>query len=46
MWYGLTNIKYLHNILVYSENTVDLNPFMDRMKKQNTFQITKLHHFW
>jgi len=38
MRYGLTNIEYLHNILVYPENTVDLNPFMDRMKKQNTFQ--------
>ena len=38
MRYGLTHIEYLHNILVYPENTVDLNPFMDRMKKQNTFQ--------
>jgi len=38
MRYGLTNIEYLHNILVYPENTVDLNPFTDRMKKQNTFQ--------
>ena len=38
MRYGLTNIEYLHNILVYPENTFDLNPFMDRMKKQNMFQ--------
>ena len=38
MRYGLTSIGYLRNSLVYPENTVDLNPFMDRMKKQNTFQ--------
>jgi len=38
MRYGLTHIEHLHNILVYPENTVDLNPFLDRMKKQNTFQ--------
>jgi len=37
MRYGFTNIEYLYNILVYLENTVDLNPFMDRMKKQCTF---------
>ena len=39
MPYGLTNIEYLHNILVYPENTVDLNPFMDSMKKQTRFKI-------
>jgi len=38
MPYGLTSIGYLHNILVYPENTVDLNSLMNRMKKQNTFQ--------
>jgi len=38
MRYGLTNIEYLHNILVYPENTLDINRFMDRMKKQNMFQ--------
>jgi len=38
MRYGLTNIEYSYNILIYPENTVDLNPFMDRMKKKNTFQ--------
>ena len=38
MRYGLTNIEYSYNILIYPENTVDLNSFMDRMKKQNTFQ--------
>ena len=50
MRYGLTNIEYLYNILVYLENTVDLNPFMDRMKKQCTFKIkpriAKIHQFW
>jgi len=29
----VANIECLHNIFVYPEN-----PFMDRMKKQNTFQ--------
>jgi len=38
MRYGLTNIGYLQNSVVYPKNTVDLNTFMDIMKKQNTFQ--------
>jgi len=38
MQYVLTSIGYLHNSLVYPENTVDLNPLEDRIKKQNTFQ--------